>query len=196
MSEGKVYLHRYNWQCLLVVSLMVSQKCWDDHSLGNVNFPAVWKKVAPAGEEIDINDVNFMEREFLSIIMCKVTVGMRLYTSCYYEIMALALLSASTKEIKAGGEFDKQNVRERYRTPSFYLVGYNKKYRDEGEEERGGNDYEDADARLTADREDELAVGAKLAHALFERRSTLEVLTKSPHALARAIGTSARQGGS
>ena len=53
---------------MLVVSLMVTQKLWDDVSLNNVDFPQVWRMVALNGGEMDLKDVNFMEREFLSIL--------------------------------------------------------------------------------------------------------------------------------
>ena len=172
---------------MLVVSLMVSQKCWDDVSLNNVDFPQVWKMVAPHGGEIDLKDVNFMEREFLSILGYKVAVGMRLYTSCYYEIMALALLADGDEAKKKAtpSHFEKGNVRERYKTPSYYLVGNNNKYMcDEEEGDEGeGSDYEDAEAEelLTEESDDEgLVSSAKRAHSKFERRNTVDVLAKSP----------------
>ncbi|GMH62528.1 hypothetical protein TL16_g05096 [Triparma laevis f. inornata] len=92
-SGGKICLHRYNWQCMLVVSLMISQKLWDDVSLNNVDFPQVWRMVAPNGGDMDLKDVNFMEREFLSILSYSVGVNMRVYTSVYYDVMALAVVS-------------------------------------------------------------------------------------------------------
>ena len=67
-SKGSVHLHRYNWECLIIVSLLVTQKFWDDVSLNNVDFPRVWKMVSPNGGDLQLMDVNFMEKEFLCLL--------------------------------------------------------------------------------------------------------------------------------
>lgn len=121
-SKGKLCMHRYNWHCMMLITLMVSQKLWDDVSLNNVDFPQVWRMVAPKGGELDLKDINFMEKEFLAIISYSVTVGMTTYTSCYYEVMALAIANDEDAIDKMEKEKEANVALARFRTSSFHVV--------------------------------------------------------------------------
>ena len=115
-------MHRYNWHCMMLITLMVSQKLWDDLSLNNVDFPQVWRMVAPKGGELNLKDINFMEKEFLAIIKYRVTVGMTTYTSCYYEVMALAIANDEDAIDKMEKEKEANVALARFRTSSFHVV--------------------------------------------------------------------------
>ena len=123
MSKGKISIHRYNWQCLLVISLMITQKLWDDVSLNNETFPEVWKMVSPNGGEMDLKDVNYMEREFLCILDFTVTVSMRLYTNCYYEVMSLALANERGNVSNLIKSQQAHCVLEKVSTSHFHILG-------------------------------------------------------------------------
>lgn len=194
MSNGKVALHRYNWQCLLCVSLMISQKLWDDVSLNNVDFPKVWRMVAPKGGELDLKDVNFMEREFLSILGFEVTVSLRLYTSCYYDVMALAVMHSDPHDIPGMSQalsdyFGKSTV-ARYSIGKIHVL-------------KGGVKVEDNSFKTTQDKfedEDEVPpeeesfvfkteeeVAKEKAKRKYARRHTADVLMRTPPRQAREI---------
>ena len=121
-SKQEMVLHRYNWHCVILVTLMISQKLWDDVSLNNVDFPQVWKMVAPKGGELDLKDINFMEKEFLAIIGYSVTVKMRTYTSCYYEVMSLAILNDEEAVDSLEKEIHVENSLARFSSRNFHVV--------------------------------------------------------------------------
>ncbi|GMH50798.1 hypothetical protein TrRE_jg4792 [Triparma retinervis] len=197
MSNGKVALHRYNWQCLLCVSLMISQKLWDDVSLNNVDFPQVWRMVAPKGGEMDLKDVNFMEREFLSILGFEVTVNLRLYTSCYYDVMALAMLhsdpSSPSMSSALSSYFGKSAV-ARYSMSSIHvlkgpssikggsIMKSGQKSFDDDPIEDGDEEEEDQDTVVEESfvfkTEEEIA--KENAKRKFARRHTADVLMRTP----------------
>jgi hypothetical protein len=128
-----------------------------------------------------------MEREFLSILGYKVSVGMRLYTSCYYEVMALCLhnkddAAAAAKKGDAGRSSERKQVQERYQTPHFYLIGNNENFDQDSQTEEEAKDDLDEDLEESddyADIEEMQRVAAK-AHTKFKRRNTIDVLSRTP----------------
>mmetsp|Transcript_4281 Transcript_4281/g.8168 ORF Transcript_4281/g.8168 Transcript_4281/m.8168 type:complete len:590 (+) Transcript_4281:168-1937(+) len=200
-SEGKIVLHRYNWQCMLVVSLMVTQKLWDDVSLNNVDFPQVWRMVAPNGGEMDLKDVNFMEREFLSILGYSVGVNMRTYTNVYYDVMALAAVNSSVSDVavlpRGGGLAAAMN---KFTKNSFHVLTNNV---DKDLDEYGdGVDLRESEEKTSdaseASDDDDDDIGAlgedrildnsrKWAHVKYNRRNTVDVLSKTPPRKTRGL---------
>ena len=157
MSEGKIQFHRFNWQCLLLVSLMVTQKTWDDVSLTNVDFPLVWKMVAPQGGDLNLKDVNFMEGEFLRVLDYKVKTSMRVYTACYFEVMALSI--ANNEQAISGLEKSEMchRIANRLTQGNIHVL----KAPGEGERGNAGGNAEKP----------------KYKH---ERRNTVDILTRTP----------------
>ena len=182
-SAGKIMLHRYNWQCLLLISLMVSQKIWDDVSLNNVDFPQVWKMVAPNGTAMDVKDVNFMEREYLRIINFNVSVGPRLYSSVYFEVMAAAEITGKhEEELEHAKEQEETKIIEdeevgdskytKKQSPHFYFVEKKPKAVDFADEPSSGG----STTNNTSADEGDLTAGGKYNLA---RRNTVEVLHRT-----------------
>mmetsp|Transcript_11318 Transcript_11318/g.23119 ORF Transcript_11318/g.23119 Transcript_11318/m.23119 type:complete len:584 (-) Transcript_11318:54-1805(-) len=198
LSDGKVALHRYNWLCMLCVSLMVSQKLWDDVSLNNVDFPQVWRMVAPKGGEMDLNDINFMEREFLSILSFEVSVGLRLYTSCYYDVMALALMHSNSipGTSKALADYFGKSAVARYTQSGIHLLKGGKVSRNSDVMGDINLTKDKSDAHPSeSEREDEVdpygdeessqymsveEAAKERAKRRFMRRHTADVLLKTP----------------
>ena len=188
MSNGNVALHRYNWQCMLCVSLMISQKLWDDVSLNNVDFPQVWRMVAPNGGDMDLKDINFMEREFLSIIGFEVTVSLRLYTSCYYDVMALALMydPNASSETSALAEYCGNAAVARYSKNNIHLLKSGNSRLSEGqitnvtEEISSEEDNDEEEDDSTNFKMTEHEVAKKRANRKYERRHTADVLLRTP----------------
>ncbi|GMH93908.1 hypothetical protein TrST_g7943 [Triparma strigata] len=201
-SGGKICLHRYNWQCMLVVSLMISQKLWDDVSLNNVDFPQVWRMVAPNGGDMDLKDVNFMEREFLSILSYSVGVNMRVYTSVYYDVMALAVVSDPQQidELRGFVGSSSGGAMKKFTNNSYHLVTSKKKIMDgeegggeegdEGGDGGGGGDgtEDESDEYVGIDKDSAIFnKSAKVAHMKYERRNTVDILSKTPPRNARGL---------
>lgn len=84
-------LHRNNWRLLFLSSLLLAQKVWDDKSLGNVDFPLIWR-AAVKGKRADflnLKKVNALERKLLELLQYNVTVNSSLYAKYYFELRAL-----------------------------------------------------------------------------------------------------------
>jgi hypothetical protein len=89
VASTEVVLNRNNWDKILMCSLMLAQKIWDDTPLSNVDFPAIWQNVYP-DEVIDVAVVNRMEKLFLSLLSYDVHVSRTTYTQFYFELRDLS----------------------------------------------------------------------------------------------------------
>jgi hypothetical protein len=85
----EVTLNRNNWDKILLCSLLLAQKIWDDFHLGNNNFPLLWQIVYP-DEVIDLAVVNRMEKLFLCLLSYDVHVSRTVYTRFYFELRDLS----------------------------------------------------------------------------------------------------------
>ena len=75
-------LQATNWRPLILVSLMVSQKVWDDKYLSNVDFCYIYPF-------FDSEQLNTLEIKFLEMIQYNVYVKDSLYTKYYLELKTL-----------------------------------------------------------------------------------------------------------
>lgn len=75
-------LQTTNWRPLVFVSLMVSQKIWDDKYLSNGDFSYIY----PFFEK---NQLNILEMKFLEMIQYNVFVKLSVYTTFYLELRTL-----------------------------------------------------------------------------------------------------------
>jgi hypothetical protein len=75
-------LQATNWRPLLLVSLMVSQKVWDDKYLSNADFSYIYPF-------FDTQQLNQLEMKYLEIIQYNVYVKESLYTKFYLELRSL-----------------------------------------------------------------------------------------------------------
>ena len=76
-------LQNTNWRPLIFVSLMMSQKIWDDRYLSNGDFSSIY----PFFEK---EDLNLLEMKFLEIIQYNVFVKLSIYMTFYLELRILA----------------------------------------------------------------------------------------------------------
>lgn len=86
-----IRLHNANWRPILLCSLLLAQKLWDDKSLANVDFPYIWRKAMPSRHhsKISLKRVNHMERKFLELLQYNVNVKSSLYAKYYFELRTL-----------------------------------------------------------------------------------------------------------
>ena len=75
-------LQNTNWRPLIFVSLMMSQKIWDDRYLSNGDFSNIY----PFFEK---EDLNLLEMKFLEIIQYNVFVKLSIYMTFYLELRML-----------------------------------------------------------------------------------------------------------
>ncbi len=75
-------LQTTNWRPLILISLMVSQKVWDDKYLSNADFSYIFPF-------FDTNQLNQLEMKFLEMIHYNVYVKDSLYTKYYLELKSL-----------------------------------------------------------------------------------------------------------
>ena len=83
-------LQATNWRPLVLVSLMVSQKVWDDKYLSNADFSYIYPF-------FDTTQLNQLEMKFLEVIQYNVYVKESLYTKFYLELKSLIPEEIPTK---------------------------------------------------------------------------------------------------
>jgi hypothetical protein len=71
-----------NWRPLILVSLMISQKVWDDKYLSNADFAYIYPF-------FDSNQLNILEIKFLQLIQYNVFVKGSLYYKYFLELKAV-----------------------------------------------------------------------------------------------------------
>ena len=71
-----------NWRPLLLCSLLVAQKVWDDRYLTNADFAFIYPFFVT-------EEINKLEQKFLELIQYNVTVKSNLYAKYYFELRAL-----------------------------------------------------------------------------------------------------------
>ena len=75
-------LHPTNWRPLVLCSLLVAQKVWDDRYLSNADFAFIYPFFTT-------EEINRLEQKFLELIQYNVTVKASLYAKYYYELRTL-----------------------------------------------------------------------------------------------------------
>lgn len=62
LKKTGILVNKYNWKRLLLVTLCVASKVWDDDSLENVHFPKVMA-------DVTLRMINKLEEIFLSLLV-------------------------------------------------------------------------------------------------------------------------------
>ncbi|KRX00851.1 Cyclin-like protein [Pseudocohnilembus persalinus] len=75
-------LYPTNWRPLILCSLLVAQKVWDDKFLSNADFAFIYPFFVT-------EEINRLEAKFLELLQYKVTVKSALYAKYYFELRAL-----------------------------------------------------------------------------------------------------------
>ena len=61
LSKVGILMNHWNWRRILLVTLIVGSKVWDDDSLENIHFPKVI-------HDITLREVNSLEKIFLEFL--------------------------------------------------------------------------------------------------------------------------------
>lgn len=78
----EIPLQPTNWRPLVLCSLLVAQKVWDDRYLSNADFAFIYPFFMT-------EQLNRLEKKFLELIQYNVTVKSSLYAKYYFELRAL-----------------------------------------------------------------------------------------------------------
>ncbi len=92
-----------NWRPLVLVSLMVAQKVWDDRYLCNADFAYIYPF-------FDISQLNMLEMKFLEMIQYNVYVKMSLYTKYYLELKSIFPFEGLKKPLTFSEIFNMENT--------------------------------------------------------------------------------------
>lgn len=77
------------WRLVGLIATLLAQKLWDDASVANSDFPSLLRAVLP-DSEIDVRQINRLERRFLGLVNYKVTFTGSLYARYYFELRTIA----------------------------------------------------------------------------------------------------------
>ncbi|CAG9314109.1 unnamed protein product [Blepharisma stoltei] len=75
-------LHPTNWRPIILCSLLIAQKVWDDRYLSNADFAYIYPF-------FNTEEINTLEKRFLELINYSVTVKAALYAKYYFELRGL-----------------------------------------------------------------------------------------------------------
>ena len=70
-------MNHWNWRRIVLITLIVASKVWDDDSLENVHFPKVM-------HDISIKEVNSLEQIFLELISFDLAIKGSDYAKYYF----------------------------------------------------------------------------------------------------------------
>ncbi|KAH8060630.1 hypothetical protein JL722_4742 [Aureococcus anophagefferens] len=79
------------WRRYLLCALMIAQKFWDDRCLRNIDFTIAWRCVLPDAGQVDLRDVNLMERHFLAGLGYDLYIQPAKYSACLSEVLSIVV---------------------------------------------------------------------------------------------------------
>jgi hypothetical protein len=93
VSAAKLQFDYNNWHLVLLIAFMIAQKVWDDLPLGNREFVELLQIITELQpnsgfNEVDLQCINRMEREFLKTIHYDVFVKRRVAAEFLFELDA------------------------------------------------------------------------------------------------------------
>ena len=82
VAFSELPLHPTNWRPLILCSLLVAQKVWDDKYLSNSDFAFIYPFFVT-------KEINLLEKKFLEMIQYNVTVKSAVYAKYYFALRGL-----------------------------------------------------------------------------------------------------------
>jgi hypothetical protein len=112
-----------NWNMLLLVSLLIAQKIWDDIPLTNADFPQLWLMCSPDSTPFTNKHLTRMESKFLTLIDWNTHVTPSTYAQFYFELRALSQESMedsgfAARELKTDRQMNELEVQSQRTNPS------------------------------------------------------------------------------
>jgi len=97
-----------SWRPILLASLILAQKVWDDRSLHNADFSVFCPMFT-------LKEINFLEKKFLELIDYDVSITASLYASYYFQLRTLCQrvdreFSLKPMEVEAAAKLEARGV--------------------------------------------------------------------------------------
>ena len=83
VTKTGILINHQNWRRLVLITLIIGSKIWDDDSLENVHFPKVMG-------DITVKEVNALEKVFLELIDFDLHIRGSEYAKYYFIMKTLA----------------------------------------------------------------------------------------------------------
>ena len=83
ITDAQVVLHPINWRRLVVISLLMASKVWEDAPIDNVD---IVKRAFPF---FSVADINAIEREFLNLLDFNLIITAKEYLEYYFSLREL-----------------------------------------------------------------------------------------------------------
>jgi len=99
----EIPLQQTNWRPILLCSLLVAQKVWDDYYLSNKNFAFFYPFFST-------KEIKKMEEKFLEFIQYNVTIKSNLYAKYYFELRTLYKDKEKEFPVKPLNKEDAENL--------------------------------------------------------------------------------------
>lgn len=86
LTKVGILMNHWNWRRILLTTLIVASKVWDDDSLENIHFPKVM-------HDISVKEVNGLEKIFLEFIDYKLAIRVNIMFLIYRALIMQSISS-------------------------------------------------------------------------------------------------------
>lgn len=91
MTYAEMDLSPKTWRRMFLGAILLSSKVWEDQAVWNVDYAQIL-------EEISVEDINELERQFLELIQFNMNVPSSVYAKYYFHLRTLAMKNGLSQE--------------------------------------------------------------------------------------------------